>query len=50
MRTQKALKTTRFGLKYGNGPLAHEHMMESIELYGSKVKPLVLERLAEEAS
>ena len=50
VRTQKALKTTRFGLKYGNGPLAHEHMMESIELYGSKVKPLVLERLAEEAS
>ncbi|NLS10724.1 LLM class flavin-dependent oxidoreductase [Nesterenkonia sp. MY13] len=47
VRTQKALRISRFGLKYGNGSLAHEHMMEAIELYGSKVKPLVLERLGE---
>ncbi|WP_022872918.1 LLM class flavin-dependent oxidoreductase [Nesterenkonia alba] len=45
VRTAKQLGITRFGLKYGNGSLAHEHMMEAIELYGTKVKPLVLERL-----
>ncbi|GAB3849361.1 LLM class flavin-dependent oxidoreductase [Nesterenkonia populi] len=45
VKTKEALGITRFGLKYGNGPLAHEHMMEAIELYGSKVKPLVLEKL-----
>lgn len=48
VRTQKALRTSRFGMKYGNASLAHEHMMESIELYGRKVKPLVLEALAEQ--
>ena len=47
VRTQKALGTSRFGMKYGNASLAHEHMMESIELYGRHVKPLVLEGLAE---
>ncbi|GFZ86486.1 LLM class flavin-dependent oxidoreductase [Nesterenkonia alkaliphila] len=45
VKTQKQLGITRFGLKYGNGSLAHEHMMEAIELYGTKVKPLVLDRL-----
>lgn len=48
--TQKQLGITRFGLKYGNGSLAHEHMMEAIELYGTKVKPLVLEELGASAS
>lgn len=46
LRTKKALGISRFGLKYGNGPLAHEHMLEAIELYGSKVKPLVLDALS----
>ncbi len=49
VRTKEALGLTRFGLKYGNGSLAHEHMMETIELYGSKVKPLVLEKLGDSA-
>ena len=47
VETQKSLGITRFGLKYGNGSLAHEHMMEAIELYGTRVKPLVLDMLSE---
>ncbi|NUL46697.1 LLM class flavin-dependent oxidoreductase [Cellulosimicrobium funkei] len=42
----RALDAGRFGMKYGNGSLPHEYMMDSIELYGSKVKPLVLDMLA----
>lgn len=45
--TQKQLGISRFGLKYGNGSLAHEHMMESIELYGNQVKPIVLDALGQ---
>lgn len=47
VKTEQALGISRFGLKYGNGPLAHEHMMEAIELYGTAVKPLVLDMLSE---
>lgn len=42
----RALDAGRFGMKYGNGSLPHEYMMESIELYGSKVKPMVLDMLS----
>ncbi|WFP16471.1 LLM class flavin-dependent oxidoreductase [Citricoccus muralis] len=45
--TVKSLGATRFGMKYGNGRLPHEYMMESIELYGTRVKPLVLDMLSE---
>lgn len=45
--TVRTLGATRFGMKYGNGRLPHELMMESIELYGTRVKPLVLDMLAE---
>src|SRR5699024_7411379 len=45
--TVRTLGATRFGMKYGNGRLPHELMMESIELYGTRVKPLVLDILAE---
>ncbi len=45
VKTKHQLGISRFSLKYGNGSLAHEHMMRAIELYGTKVKPLVLERL-----
>ncbi|WP_150461410.1 LLM class flavin-dependent oxidoreductase [Nesterenkonia ebinurensis] len=45
VKTKNQLDISRFGLKYGNGSLAHEHMMEAIELYGTKVKPLVLQQL-----
>lgn len=36
----------RFHLKYTNGPLAHEMSMKSIELYGTKVIPLVRDMLS----
>ena len=39
--TAKALGVARFDLKYSAGPLPHEKMMRSIELYGRKVIPLV---------
>lgn len=44
--TMKALGLTRFDLKYSNGPLPHDALMKSIELYGTKVVPLVRNRLA----
>jgi len=44
--TAKALGLSRFDLKYSAGTLAHEKMMHCIELYGSKVVPLVREMLA----
>ena len=43
----KALGVQRFDLKYSAGSLPHETMMDSIELYGSKVVPMVKEMLAE---
>jgi len=36
----------QFDLKYSNGPMPHSKLMSSIELYGSKVVPLVREMLA----
>lgn len=44
--TMKALGLTRFDLKYSNGPLPHDTMVRSIELYGTKVVPLVREMMA----
>ncbi len=43
--TVRALDLTRFEIKYSAGPLSHEKMMRSIELYGRKVIPLVREML-----
>jgi probable LLM family oxidoreductase len=43
--TAKALGIARFDLKYSAGALPHEKLMRSIELYGSKVIPLVREML-----
>jgi probable LLM family oxidoreductase len=45
VKTIKALGLTRFDMKYSNGTLPHARMMTSIELYGTKVVPLVRERL-----
>jgi len=45
--TVKALDLSRFEMKYSAGPLSHEKMMRSIELYGRRVIPLVREMLAE---
>ena len=44
--TVKALGLSRFDLKYSNGALPHEQMMRSLELYGTKVIPMVRELLA----
>ena len=46
MRAVKALGLSRFDLKYSNGTLPHDTMMKSIELYGTRVAPLVREALA----
>ncbi len=43
--TVKALGVARFDLKYSAGPLPHEKMMRSIELYGRKVIPVVRDML-----
>lgn len=45
--TVKALRLSRFQLKYSAGPLPHERLMKSIELYATKVVPLVKEMLTE---
>lgn len=44
--TANALNLSRFDLKYSAGPLAHEKLMRSIELYGNTVIPLVRNLLA----
>jgi probable LLM family oxidoreductase len=43
--TARALGLSRFDLKYSSGPLPHEKLMRSVELYGSKVIPMVREML-----
>jgi probable LLM family oxidoreductase len=48
IRNVSALKVDRFDLKYGNGTLSHESKMRSIELFGSKVAPIVRETLAQQ--
>jgi probable LLM family oxidoreductase len=45
--TVKALGVARFQLKYSAGPLPHEKLMKSIELYGTRVVPLVRDMIAE---
>jgi probable LLM family oxidoreductase len=44
--TIRALGLSRVGLKYSAGTLPHETLMSSIELYGTKVIPLVRQMLA----
>ena len=41
----KALRISRFDMKYSAGPLSHEKIMRCIALYGRKVIPLVREML-----
>jgi probable LLM family oxidoreductase len=45
--TITALGIARFQLKYSAGPLPHDKLMKSIELYGTKVVPMVREMVAE---
>ncbi|SQG63585.1 coenzyme F420-dependent N5,N10-methylene tetrahydromethanopterin reductase [Corynebacterium renale] len=42
----KALGATRYDMKISNGPLSHEKINRSIELFGTKVVPLVKDMLA----
>ncbi|WP_404432777.1 LLM class flavin-dependent oxidoreductase [Microbacterium lacus] len=44
--TVRTLGAQRFDMKFSTGTLSHEHMMRSIELYGTKVAPLVRDMLA----
>jgi alkanesulfonate monooxygenase SsuD/methylene tetrahydromethanopterin reductase-like flavin-dependent oxidoreductase (luciferase family) len=46
VRTIRALGLSRFDMKYSSGTLAHDKLMTSIELYGTKVMPRVRELLA----
>jgi probable LLM family oxidoreductase len=44
--TVKVLGASRFQLKYSAGPLPHDKLMRSIDLYGRKVVPMVRDMLA----
>ena len=43
----RALGASRFDLKISTGPLSHGKLMRSIELYGTRVAPLVWDMLAD---
>jgi probable LLM family oxidoreductase len=49
-RTVRTLGLARFDLKYSGGTLAHEKLMKSIELFGTRVVPRVRELLREQGS
>jgi probable LLM family oxidoreductase len=44
--TVRQLGLDRFDLKYSGGPLPHRHAMRGIELYGTRVIPLVRDMLS----
>jgi probable LLM family oxidoreductase len=44
--TMRSLGLARFDMKYSNGALAHDRLLTSIELYGTRVVPLVRDLLA----
>lgn len=46
VNTIKALGLSRFDMKYSAGTLPHAALMSSIELFGTRVAPMVRERLA----
>jgi probable LLM family oxidoreductase len=48
--TATALGIARFDMKYSSGPLTHEEMMRSIELYGREVIPRVRALMASEVA
>lgn len=48
--TMKLLGVRRFDMKYSSGTLGHDRMMKSIELYGTRVVPLVKDMLASDRS
>ena len=46
----KSVGVQRFDFKYSNGPMPHGQLMKSIELYATKVVPMVKELLSSAAS
>lgn len=48
-RTVSSLGLDRFDLKYSSGLLPHRKLMDTIELYGTQVMPMVRQLLAEES-
>jgi alkanesulfonate monooxygenase SsuD/methylene tetrahydromethanopterin reductase-like flavin-dependent oxidoreductase (luciferase family) len=46
IRAVDGLGLSRYTLKYSTGTLSHQAMMRSIELYGTKVAPLVRDHFA----
>ena len=42
----KSVGAQRFDMKYATGPMPHSHLMRSIELYATKVVPMVKELLS----
>lgn len=44
--TAKALGLSRFDMKYSGGPIPQAHLMRSIELFGTRVIPMVRDILA----
>ncbi|WZH36541.1 MAG: LLM class flavin-dependent oxidoreductase [Microbacterium enclense] len=48
--TVRTLGATRFQMKFASGSISHDRLMSSIELYGSRVVPLVREMLADASS
>ena len=44
----KAVGADRFDFKYANGPMPHSKLMHSIELYATKVVPMVRELLVDQ--
>lgn len=47
-KTMKTLGVRRFDLKYASGTMPHAQLMKSIELYGTKVMPMVRDILAKD--
>ncbi len=45
--TVRALGNSRFQLKMASGSISHDHLLSSIELYGTQVRPLVHDMLAD---
>jgi alkanesulfonate monooxygenase SsuD/methylene tetrahydromethanopterin reductase-like flavin-dependent oxidoreductase (luciferase family) len=45
VRTVRTLGLSRFDMKYSNGTLPHDKLMKSIELYATRVAPLVRAQL-----
>ena len=50
VQTVKTLGLSRFEMKYSSGTLAHEKLLRSIELYGTRVAPMVHDMLADKTS